>query len=106
VFAIGLVFCFALKRTRNLWFCVGLHAAFDYGETFLFSVPDSGVVFPGHLSNAVLKNGPVWLTGGTVGPEGSVFSFLTMGLLVLVIHIMFPAKRKIEASPAVSASDQ
>src|SRR5262249_1274443 len=22
VFAIGLVFCFALKRTRNLWFCV------------------------------------------------------------------------------------
>jgi uncharacterized protein len=106
VFAIGLVFCFALRRTGNLWFCVGLHAAFDYGETFLFSVPNSGVVFQGHLSNAILKNGPVWLTGGTVGPEGSVFSFLTMGLLVLVIHLMFPAKRKTEAPVAVAISAQ
>lgn len=92
VVAIGLVFCFALKRTGNLWFCVGLHAAFDYGETFLFSVPNSGVVFETHLSNAVLKNGPVWLTGGQVGPEGSVFSFLTMGLVALVIHFLFPAR--------------
>lgn len=93
VVMIGLIFVFALKRTGNLWFVVGLHASFDFGETFLYSVPNSGTVFPGHLSDATL-HGARWLTGGTVGPEGSVFSFMTMAILAVVIHYLFPAKDK------------
>jgi len=89
----GLVFAFALRRTGNLWLAVGWHACFDFGETFLFSVPDSGFVFDHHLSNALL-HGPVLLTGGTVGPEGSVFGFLTMGISALAIHLLFPAKKQ------------
>jgi membrane protease YdiL (CAAX protease family) len=94
VAAIGLVFAFALRRTGNLWLVVGWHASFDFGETFLYSVPNSGIVFQGHLSNASL-HGAKWLTGGTVGPEGSVFSFLTMGILALAIHFLFPGKEDI-----------
>jgi len=94
VVTIALVFALTLKRTGNLWLAVGWHAAFDFGETFLFSVPNSGNVFEGHLSNAAL-HGPVWLTGGTVGPEGSVFSFLTMAAAALYIHKVFPPKPKI-----------
>ena len=89
----GVVFAFVLRRTGNLWLAVGWHASFDFGETFLFSVPDSGYVFDHHLSNATLHGSPAWLTGGTVGPEGSLFSFLTMGLGALVIHFLFPAKK-------------
>jgi CAAX protease family protein len=89
----GLVFAFALRRTGNLWLAVGWHASFDFGETFLFSVPNSGFVFEHHLSSAVLQ-GKTWLTGGTVGPEGSVFAFLTMGISALVIHFLFPAKKE------------
>jgi CAAX protease family protein len=89
----GLVFAFVLKRTGNLWLAVGWHAAFDFGETFLFSVPDSGNVFDHHLSNAVLQ-GPAWLTGGAVGPEGSVFSFLTLGIGALATHFLFPANKQ------------
>jgi len=89
----GLVFAFALRRTGNLWLAVGWHASFDFGETFLFSVPDSGFVFDHHLSNAVL-HGPTWLTGGTVGPEGSVFSFVTQAISALLIHFLFPAKKE------------
>ena len=92
VVTIGLIFAFALRRTGNLWLCVGWHACFDFGETFLYSVPNSGIVFSGHLSNASL-HGAKWLTGGTVGPEGSVFSFLTMGILAVAIHLLFPAKK-------------
>lgn len=94
---IGLVFAFALRRTGNLWFVVGWHASFDFGETFLFSVPNSGLLFDGHLSNATLL-GPKWLTGGSVGPEGSVFSFLTMGVFALLVHLLFPAKNSKPAS--------
>src|SRR5499433_590264 len=97
VVSIALVFALALRRTGNLWLVVGWHAAFDFGETFLFSVPNSGNVFEGHLSNATL-HGPVWLTGGTVGPEGSVFSFLTMLAAAVYIHKVFPAKAKIVVS--------
>jgi membrane protease YdiL (CAAX protease family) len=102
VASIGLIFAFALRRTGNLWLVVGWHASFDFGETFLYSVPNSGVVFEGHLSNASL-HGAKWLTGGTVGPEGSVFSFLTMGILALAIHLLFPAKR---TEPAQTQGNQ
>jgi membrane protease YdiL (CAAX protease family) len=91
VVMIGLVFALTLRRTGNLWFAVGLHASFDFGETFLYSVPNSGIVFDGHLSNASL-HGAKWLTGGTVGPEGSVFSFLTMAVLGLVVYWLYPPK--------------
>jgi membrane protease YdiL (CAAX protease family) len=92
VVTIGLIFAFALRRTGNLWLVVGWHASFDFGETFLYSVPNSGIVFEGHLSNASL-HGAKWLTGGTVGPEGSVFNFLTMGILAFAIHLFSPAKK-------------
>ncbi len=88
---IGLLFAFTLRRSGNLWYAVGLHASFDWGETFLYSVPNSGEVLRGHLSSALL-HGPRWLTGGSVGPEGSVFSFLTMGLQFLVVMLLFPKK--------------
>ena len=91
VMMIGMVFALTLRRTGNLWLAVGWHASFDFGETFLYSVPNSGMVFDGHLSNASL-HGAKWLTGGTVGPEGSVFSFLTMAILALVVHRLYPAK--------------
>jgi len=91
VFAIGMFFCLTLRRTGNLWFAVGLHAAFDWGETFLFSVPNSGIVAPGHLLNSSF-HGPVWLTGGTVGPEGSVMAFAVVGLAAVLFVIVYPAK--------------
>jgi uncharacterized protein len=91
VFVIGMFFCLTLRRTGTLWFAVGLHAAFDWGETFLFSAPDSGLVAPGHLLNSSF-HGPVWLTGGTVGPEGSVMAFAVVALAASLFVIVYPAK--------------
>jgi membrane protease YdiL (CAAX protease family) len=87
----GLFWCFTLGRTGNLWFAVGMHASFDFGETFLYSVPDSGMVFPGHLSNATLA-GPRWLTGGSAGPEASVCDFIVLLLFFYVFHRLYPAR--------------
>ena len=105
VVLIALFFCFSLKRTGNLWYAVGLHASFDWGETYLYSVPNSGTFMAGHLSDAVLKAGPKWLTGGTVGPEGSVFCFLTILLQFLVVMWLFPARKpETSSEPAVAQS--
>jgi hypothetical protein len=88
-----------------LWFAVGLHASWDYSESFIYSVPDSGIVVPGHLLNSSF-HGPRWLTGGTVGPEGSALVFVVLGAMFVVFdrlyrEVKFPraAKRRSDAQP-------
>lgn len=80
---VGLLFCLLLRRTGNLWMPIGFHTAWDWGESYFYGVPDSGAVSPGHLLNARFA-GPTWLTGGTVGPEGS---WLCVALLVVLFVI-------------------
>jgi len=91
VFMIAMFFCLTLRRTGALWFAIGLHCSFDWGETFLFSVPNSGNLAEGCLSHSAMQ-GARWLTGGSVGPEGSVFCFLVVALMFLVFHLLHPAK--------------
>jgi len=81
--AFGLLACFLLRRTGNLWMPIGLHMAFDWGETYFYGVADSGQVLPGHLLNSS-SSGPPWLSGGTVGPEGSVLCTLLIVMVWLI----------------------
>jgi len=87
---IGLFFCFTWQRTGTLWFAVGMHAAWDYCESFVYGVPDSGTLAPGRLL-APHIHGSRWLTGGSVGPEGSVWVFVVIGLLFLLFDRRYPA---------------
>jgi len=86
---IGLFFCLTLRRTGNLWFAIGFHASWDWGETFFYSVPDSGTVWPGHLLSSSLS-GPAWLTGGSVGPEGSLLCFAVITLAWVAFDRVYP----------------
>ena len=83
VVSYALLACFTLQRTGNLWFAVGLHAAWDFSLTVLYSVPSSGMHAKGALLRSTLS-GPAWLTGGADGPEGSV-----LGLAVLFGSFLF-----------------
>jgi CAAX protease family protein len=87
----GLLAAFSLRRTGSIWFAIGMHAAWDWGETYFYSVPDSGFVAKGHLLNSSF-HGPNWLTGGTAGPEASVFAFVVLALSAAAVHYLFPAK--------------
>jgi len=88
----GLLAAFSVLRTGSIWFAVGLHAAWDWAQSFLYGVPNSGVVAQGHMWNCSV-HGPNWLTGGSVGPEGSVLVLPVLLLLALAIHLLFPARR-------------
>jgi membrane protease YdiL (CAAX protease family) len=81
--AFGLLACFLLRRTGNLWMPIGVHMAFDWGETYFYGVADSGQTLPGHLLNSS-SPGPAWLSGGTVGPEGSLLCTLLIVVLWLI----------------------
>jgi hypothetical protein len=86
---IGLFFCLTLRRTGNLWFAVGFHAAWDWGESYLYSVPNSGELAPGRLLRSSL-HGPRWLSGGSVGPEGSVLVFVVIICAWLIFDRVYP----------------
>jgi membrane protease YdiL (CAAX protease family) len=92
--SIGLFFCLTLKRTGTLWFAVGTHASWNWGETFLYSVPDSGLLAPGHLLNSSF-HGSRWLTGGSVGPEGSLLVFVVIALMWFLFDRLYPPKREV-----------
>jgi uncharacterized protein len=84
--AFGMLACLLLRRTGNLWLPIGFHMAWDWGQTYFYGVPDSGVVVPGHLLNSKFA-GPAWLSGGSVGPEGSVLCLV----LLIVLWFLFAA---------------
>lgn len=89
VVAIGLLFCLTIRRTGTLWFALGFHAAWDWAETFFYGTPDSGLLGVGRFLNTSVQ-GPDWLTGGSAGPEGSIFALLVVLTCALLIHIRFP----------------
>ena len=89
----GLFLCLTLRRTGNLWFALGLHASFVYGETFIYSVPNSGFPSYGHLLNSTLQ-GPRWLTGGAVGPEASVMMVAVLAVMFTFFEVLRPAFRR------------
>jgi membrane protease YdiL (CAAX protease family) len=89
VVATGLLFCLMIRRTGSLWFAIGFHAAWDWAQTFFYGTPDSGLLGVGRFLNSSVQ-GPNWLTGGSAGPEGSIFAMLILGLCALLIHLRFP----------------
>lgn len=86
---IGLFFCLTLYRTGTLWWAVGFHASWDWAESYFYSVPDSGTISQGHLLNTSF-HGSRWITGGTVGPEGSVFALIIIAMLWIMFSYFYP----------------
>jgi hypothetical protein len=82
-------FCFTLRRTGSLWFAVGFHFGWDWGESFFYGTADSGILAKPHLLNSHTW-GPVWLSGGSVGPEGSWLGVPLILLLIILFHLIFP----------------
>jgi membrane protease YdiL (CAAX protease family) len=96
IIATGIFALFAaatLWRTGNLWLAVGAHAGWDWGQSFFFGVNDSGLKVTGHLLNPVLVQGPDWLTGGSVGPEGSIIT-LALWTLMTILFVAFYRNRR------------
>jgi uncharacterized protein len=93
--AIGFFFCLTLRRTGDLWWAVGFHMSWDWGESYLYSVPDSGTIAPGHLLHSSF-HGPAWLTGGSVGPEGSYLVFVVVAALWVLFDRVYPEVKYLE----------
>lgn len=76
----------AYLATRNLWFPIGLHAAWNIAQSAIFGASTSGNGTPQGLLDAS-TSGPVLLSGGAFGPEASAFAVLAglIGATVLIV---------------------
>jgi membrane protease YdiL (CAAX protease family) len=73
----GILLGAAYMLTRRLWLAVGLHAAWNFTQGWLFSVPVSGGGSPIGLIRTV-REGPEWLTGGDFGLEASLVAMVVV----------------------------
>src|SRR5580700_1110874 len=80
----GMVFCLSLWRTGSLWWAIGFHTSWDWGQSFFYGVADSGLMIQHHLLATHPVGKPIW-SGGTTGPEGSIFIVAVLALVVLII---------------------
>jgi uncharacterized protein len=70
----GILLAAAYMLTRRLWFCIGIHFAWNFTQGGIFSAAVSGEPTNGLLQSRLV--GPVWLTGGTFGAEASVVAVI------------------------------
>ncbi len=76
----AMVFCLSLRLTGSLYWAVGMHAGWDWAQSYLYGVSNSGLASKGQLFASHPAGRAVW-SGGPTGPEGSV---LMLPLLVLL----------------------
>ena len=86
---VGMVFCLSLWRTGSLWWAIGFHGAWDWSQSFLYGVADSGAMVQHHLLAAHPVGKPI-LSGGATGPEGSIYIVAALGIVSLIILLTLP----------------
>jgi uncharacterized protein len=95
----GLVFCLSLWRTGSLWWAIGFHTSWDWAQSFLYGVADSGLMVQHHLF-ATHPVGTPLMSGGTTGPEGSVFVLLVLAVICVVIIFTLPRRTDVASELA------
>jgi membrane protease YdiL (CAAX protease family) len=84
--AIGLVLCLSLWYTGSLWWAVGFHAAWDWGESYFYGTSDSGMIAKGHLFGEHPVGQLLW-SGGATGPEGSILVLPLIAIFALLMWL-------------------
>lgn len=80
----GLMLGAAYVATGSLWLSIGLHFGWNVAIVALFGTVTSGSEVAGSLVSAT-TSGPVWLSGGAFGPEGSLFAIMVCTIASVIL---------------------
>ncbi len=84
VAAAGLMFCALYALTGRLWVPIGVHLAWNLAQGYLFGAAVSGGNFGGSILLSTARPGAeAWLTGGTFGPEASLFALILVSTVAV-----------------------
>jgi membrane protease YdiL (CAAX protease family) len=84
----GLMLASFYLLTGRLWVSIGVHAAWNFAQGWIFGARVSGIEMSQSLFVSGPKAGaPDWLSGGAFGPEASVPAMVVgTGVAVVVLH--------------------
>jgi hypothetical protein len=100
LFAFGLLLGITYVYTRNLWFALGFHFAWNFLEGPVLGYPVSGIHFNTLLQTEL--SGDDNITGGRFGLEGSYVMALLCLIAVLALYLILRKKfGVIPRSPSV-----
>ncbi len=85
----GLLMCFTILRTGNIWFAVGLHSAFDFFHGFVYGTTVAGQKVQFHILQAHMQ-GSSLITGGNTGITASLVTIAVLLASFLFFHYFFP----------------
>ncbi len=100
---IGFVFCASVKVTGSAWWAIGCHAAWDWGETFLYGTADSGFTAQGHYLTSTPSGATLW-SGGADGPEGSVLVVPVVLLLLATVALLYGRGKETSVNAEAAAT--
>lgn len=85
----GLLLASAYIYSRNLWFPIAIHFAWNFTQTAIFGANVSGATISKTLITSKIE-GAEWFTGGQFGPEGSIqataFCFIATVILLILSY--------------------
>ncbi len=85
IFALALLLCISVRVTGSLWWAVGWHAAFDFGQLFIIGTANGSRVPVGRLMDVTFP-GPAWITGGELGTEASYLMIpVVLGTFIYIV---------------------
>ena len=97
IFVLGVVLCLSVQVTGSLWWAVGWHATFDFGQFFIIGTRNGGQLPLGRLFDTTFA-GAAWINGGELGTEASYF--MIPAAVAIFIYVQFFLARR--ASPLQS----
>lgn len=88
----GVMLALAYMLTRNIWIAVGIHAGWNFTQSFVLGAQNSGQEHP-HSYFDTTFTGPDYLTGGSFGLEGSVVS-LALSVIVSAVLLVLTLRKR------------
>lgn len=85
----GLMLGMAYVATRNIWFPIGIHLAWNFTQGGIFGASGKATASPSLVQTTFA--GPDWLTGGMAGTENSI---ITVTLCIVLVAIFFIAAHR------------
>ncbi|OFX88090.1 MAG: hypothetical protein A2W99_10920 [Bacteroidetes bacterium GWF2_33_16] len=77
--------------TRRIWMVWAIHFSWNYFQTAVFGMNNSGMAHGGFIKPLI--SGPEWVTGGSFGIEGSHIS-IALNIIVGVIILWYAIKQQ------------
>ena len=85
-----------LVYTDSIWLVVAQHGTWNYVQGNLLGFQVSGTGADASIFSFTMGDGPVWLTGGAFGAEGSIITTLVLLVSLVIVYRLGERKEKFD----------